>query len=202
MYSFLNQRFLIELLYNKYITGLILSLASQTTKVLDKGSVELIGPFGLEKGLLIVSNNIARLDTGIITTYALYVLIGLLFYVIVPYLSLADNSLLLLILFALFNMFNNVIKPNQKTLVDITYHLKKRKNFYISPCKPQPNHSLPLQSNFLLTAIIGLIGFVFSIVGIILIVRNIIKNNNFIKLLKNFFTLKTFSRVLLCFFFA
>ena len=120
MYSFFNQRFLIELLYNKYITGLILSLASQTTKVLDKGSVELIGPFGLEKGLLIISNNIARLDTGIITTYALYVLIGLLFYVIVPYLSLADNSLLLLILFALFNMFNNVIKPNQKTLVDIT----------------------------------------------------------------------------------
>ena len=56
MYSFFNQRFLIELLYNKYITGLILSLASQTTKVLDKGSVELIGPFGLEKGLLYLSN--------------------------------------------------------------------------------------------------------------------------------------------------
>ena len=52
IFSFFNQRFYIELLYNKYITGLILKLGGQTTKILDKGSVELLGPFGLEKGLL------------------------------------------------------------------------------------------------------------------------------------------------------
>jgi NADH-ubiquinone oxidoreductase chain 5 len=40
---------LIELFYNKYITGLILKLGGQTTKVIDKGSVELLGPYGLEK---------------------------------------------------------------------------------------------------------------------------------------------------------
>jgi NADH-ubiquinone oxidoreductase chain 5 len=52
IFSFFNQRFFIEFIYNKYITGLILKLGGQTTKVLDKGSVELLGPFGLEKGLL------------------------------------------------------------------------------------------------------------------------------------------------------
>ena len=102
IYSFFNQRFFIELLYNKYITGLILKLGGQTTKVLDKGSVELLGPFGLEKGLLSLSKNISTLDTGVITSYALYILVGLIFYVLIPYLYLFDNSLLLLVLLSLF----------------------------------------------------------------------------------------------------
>ena len=102
IFSFFNQRFFIELLYNKYITGLVLKLGGQTTKIIDKGSVELLGPFGLEKGLLSLSKSISTLDTGVITSYALYILIGLIFYILIPYLSLFDNSLLLLILLSLF----------------------------------------------------------------------------------------------------
>ena len=102
IFSFFNQRFFIELLYNKYITGLILKLGGQTTKVLDKGSVELLGPFGLEKGLLLLSKNISTLDTGVITSYALYILVGLIFYILIPYLYLFDNSLLLLVLLSHF----------------------------------------------------------------------------------------------------
>jgi NADH-ubiquinone oxidoreductase chain 5 len=104
IFGFFNQRFFIELLYNKYITGLVLKLGGQTTKVLDKGSVELLGPFGLEKGLLSLSKSISALDTGVITSYALYILIGLIFYILIPYLSLFDNSLLLLILLSLFTI--------------------------------------------------------------------------------------------------
>jgi NADH-ubiquinone oxidoreductase chain 5 len=103
IFSFFNQRFLIELLYNKYLTGLILKLGGQTTKVLDRGSVELLGPYGLEKGLVTLSRNIANLDTGVITSYALYILIGLIFYVLIPYLSIFDGSLLILILLPLFS---------------------------------------------------------------------------------------------------
>jgi NADH-ubiquinone oxidoreductase chain 5 len=106
LFGFFNQRFLIELFYNKYITGLILKLGGQTTKVLDKGSVELLGPYGLEKGLITLSRNIASLDTGVITSYALYILIGLIFYILIPYLNIFDNSLLLLILLSLFGMVN------------------------------------------------------------------------------------------------
>jgi NADH-ubiquinone oxidoreductase chain 5 len=97
---------LIELFYNKYITGLILKLGGQTTKVIDKGSVELLGPFGLEKSLILLSRNISSLDTGVITSYALYILIGFIFYILVPYLSLVDNSILLLILLSLFSVIN------------------------------------------------------------------------------------------------
>ena len=81
IFGFFNQRFLIELFYNKYITGLVFKLGGQTTKVIDKGSVELLGPYGLEKGLIILSRNIVSLDTGVITSYALYILIGLIFYI-------------------------------------------------------------------------------------------------------------------------
>lgn len=105
IFSFFNQRFFIELLYNKYITNFVLSLGGQTTKILDKGSVELIGPYGLEKGLINLSKSITSLDTGVITSYALYILIGLIFYILVPYISLVDTSLLLLIIMALFINF-------------------------------------------------------------------------------------------------
>jgi NADH-ubiquinone oxidoreductase chain 5 len=105
IFSFFNQRFLIEMFYNNYITGLVLKLGGQTTKILDKGSVELLGPYGLEKGLLYLSKSISSLDTGVITSYALYILIGLIFYILVPYISLTDNSLVILILLGLFSVF-------------------------------------------------------------------------------------------------
>jgi NADH-ubiquinone oxidoreductase chain 5 len=106
IFCFFNQRFLIELFYNRYITGIILKFGGQTTKIIDKGSIELLGPYGLEKGLLKLSKNITNLDTGVITSYALYILIGLIFYIITPYLSLTNNSLFLLILFGLFSISN------------------------------------------------------------------------------------------------
>jgi len=104
IFSFFNQRFFVEQIYNTYITGRVLKLGSQTTKVLDKGSIELIGPYGLEKTLTNLSNNIAKLDTGIITSYALYILIGLVFYILIPYISIFDNCILIIVIFGLFNV--------------------------------------------------------------------------------------------------
>ena len=104
IYGFFNQRFLVELFYNKYITDYVLKLGGQTTKVIDKGSIELVGPYGLEKGLVTLSRNISNLDTGVITSYALYILVGLTFYILVPYLYSIDNNLLIIILFALLSI--------------------------------------------------------------------------------------------------
>lgn len=126
IFSFFNQRFFIELFYNKYITGLVLKLGGQTTKVLDKGSVELLGPFGLEKGLVNISRNLSSLDTGVVTSYALYILIGLILYILIPYLSLSDDSLLLLILFALFTIKNEIkYTKNSSRISD-----RERKKYY------------------------------------------------------------------------
>jgi len=87
IFGFFNQRFLIEFFYNKYITNLILDLGGQITKILDKGSLELFGPFGLEKGLVKLSKNIASLSTSHVTTYALYILVGFILYLLYNYLG-------------------------------------------------------------------------------------------------------------------
>ena len=104
IFSFFNKRFYIELFYNKYIIGFIFKLGGQTTKLLDKGSVELLGPYGLEKGLINLSKTITRLDTGIVTFYALYILMGIITYIIILFFYSDNNPLLSLILFALFGL--------------------------------------------------------------------------------------------------
>ena len=98
IFSFFNQRFLIELFYNRYITGIILKLGGQTTKVIDKGSVEYLGPYGLEKGLLNISYNISKLNTGVITSYALYIVIGLIIYLLFNSYINSTNVILLLLI--------------------------------------------------------------------------------------------------------
>ena len=123
LFGFFNQRFLIDMFYNKYITGLILRLGGHTTKILDKGAIELIGPFGLEKGLLILSKNIASLETGVITTYALYILSGFVLYILIPFLNLIDPSLLILILFALFSV-------SRESFFSLRRRREEKKNLY------------------------------------------------------------------------
>ena len=73
---------------------------------MDKGSIELFGPYGLERRLTDISKLIGKLSTGIVTSYALYILIGLIFYIsILYYGKTLDNYLeLLLILFAFINV--------------------------------------------------------------------------------------------------
>jgi len=103
IFGFFNQRFLIELFYNKYITGVVLKLGGQTTKVIDKGCVEYVGPYGLEKGLLNISNNIAKLNTGVITSYALYILIGLMFYLLFNVYN--NNTIVIVLLLVSLSLF-------------------------------------------------------------------------------------------------
>jgi Proton-conducting membrane transporter/NADH dehydrogenase subunit 5 C-terminus len=138
IFGFFNQRFLIELFYNKYVTNLILDLGGQTTKIIDEGSVELLGPYGLEKGLINLSNSIANLSTGNITTYALYILVGFIIYILTPYLYIIDNSLLLLLLLGLFYIKkkyyfskldkkdNFVLYNMQNNILDIFKRIKEK----------------------------------------------------------------------------
>jgi NADH-ubiquinone oxidoreductase chain 5 len=80
VFGFFNQRFLIELFYNKYIVNTVLDLGGQTTKVLDKGSIEWVGPYGMNVILTRTSKTISGLSKGVVTDYALYILLGVCFY--------------------------------------------------------------------------------------------------------------------------
>jgi NADH-ubiquinone oxidoreductase chain 5 len=83
IYGFFNQRFLIEYFYNKFIVNMVLELGGQTTAILDKGSIEYIGPYGLEKALIKLSKDFNNLNTSIVTDYALYITISFILYNII-----------------------------------------------------------------------------------------------------------------------
>jgi NADH-ubiquinone oxidoreductase chain 5 len=80
VFGFFNQRFLIEFFYNKFIVNTVLNLGGQTTKVLDKGSIEKLGPSGFYFVLMKISKIISNLSQGVVTNYALYILIGICLY--------------------------------------------------------------------------------------------------------------------------
>jgi NADH:ubiquinone oxidoreductase subunit 5 (subunit L)/multisubunit Na+/H+ antiporter MnhA subunit len=135
IFGFFNQRFYIELIYNKYIVNFIFNLGGQTTRVLDRGSIELLGPFGLEKGLILFSKNIAILSTNIITTYALFNVIAFIGFLCALYI-LSNNynyfSVILisiLIFYFLGNLHKSFFSKNISTNKLESSFFKKKKRF-------------------------------------------------------------------------
>lgn len=78
VYKFLNGKWLFDNVYNSYIISGGLELGHNIAKVIDRGIVELVGPFGLTNSLMNTGRKIREFDTGIITTYALYIMVGLI----------------------------------------------------------------------------------------------------------------------------
>jgi NADH-ubiquinone oxidoreductase chain 5 len=78
IYRFLNGQYFFDIIYNQYIINKGLKLGYTISKVLDRGIIEVIGPFGLSNVLQNTGKKIANLDTGVITTYSLYITLGLL----------------------------------------------------------------------------------------------------------------------------
>jgi len=94
-------------LVNKYIIEPALSLGLLTSKVLDRGVIELIGPYGLSQSLYTASSRLASADTGSISTYGLFLVFGcftitgLLFgHILVP--DFMDYRVVIVLLSALF----------------------------------------------------------------------------------------------------
>ena len=77
-YSFFNGKYYFDVIYNHYMVTAGLKLGYTISKQIDRGVIELLGPYGLAKTFTETGMNIAKLDTGIITTYSLYITIGLL----------------------------------------------------------------------------------------------------------------------------
>jgi NADH-ubiquinone oxidoreductase chain 5 len=100
--------------YNHYILLGVLKIGLITSKILDLGVIELLGPYGLSQSLYGSSTRLARLDTGSISEYGLYIFvaaISLTLLLITPLFidgsgsllnSLGDTRLVLLYAAALF----------------------------------------------------------------------------------------------------
>jgi NADH-ubiquinone oxidoreductase chain 5 len=92
IYTFLNGKYLFDVIYNQYIIAGGLQLGYFISKILDRGVIELIGPYGLSSALTDTGFNIAKLDTGIVTTYSLYITLGLLFLLFLVFAPILIDS--------------------------------------------------------------------------------------------------------------
>lgn len=77
VYSFLNAKWYWDALYNGLIIESGLRIGLAISKVIDRGIIELTGPYGLSTVLTGAGRSVATYDTGVITSYALYIMLGL-----------------------------------------------------------------------------------------------------------------------------
>jgi NADH-ubiquinone oxidoreductase chain 5 len=95
IYTFFNGKYFFDIIYNNYIINKGLELGYIISKFLDRGIIEMVGPHGLSQTLTNTGKNISKLDTGVITTYSIYItlsLLSLIFLIFAP--ILIDTSLL------------------------------------------------------------------------------------------------------------
>ena len=82
LYRFFNQRYWFELLYNNSIVKGLLYLAYVTNTVIDRGTLEFIGPRGAVASIYKISQFFTSFDSGSITRYGLVMYSGLLVAII------------------------------------------------------------------------------------------------------------------------
>ena len=78
LYTFFNGKYFFDIIYNYYFTRKSLQFGFYVTNLLERGIIEFIGPYGLSNVLFLTGKNISKLDTGIVTSYALYIVLGLI----------------------------------------------------------------------------------------------------------------------------
>jgi NADH-ubiquinone oxidoreductase chain 5 len=92
IYTFLNGKYFFDSMYNQYFITNGFKLGYTISKEIDRGAIEFLGPFGLSNYFNNTGKNLANLDTGIITTYSLYITLGLLALLFLVFAPLFFNN--------------------------------------------------------------------------------------------------------------
>jgi NADH:ubiquinone oxidoreductase subunit 5 (subunit L)/multisubunit Na+/H+ antiporter MnhA subunit len=92
LYTFLNGKYFFDTIYNQYFITNGFKLGYTISKEIDRGAIEFLGPFGLSNYFNNTGKNLAKLDTGIITTYSLYITLGLLALLFLVFAPLFFNN--------------------------------------------------------------------------------------------------------------
>jgi NADH-ubiquinone oxidoreductase chain 5 len=120
LYTFLNSKYYFDVIYNNYVFSNGFKLGYSISKLIDRGVIELVGPFGLSNSIFKLAKDISKLDSGVITTYALYITIGFIFFlcVLFSYLLLNQNineSICLIIILS-YSIFSLSFRKTQQSV--------------------------------------------------------------------------------------
>ena len=81
VYTYLNNKWNFDQIYNAYIARPLLKIGNNITyKVLDRGWIEIIGPYGISKSLILITRNISSLQSGALYNYAFTVFLSAILY--------------------------------------------------------------------------------------------------------------------------
>ena len=86
LYIFLNRKWFFDKVYNEFITQKFLKISFHSTyKIIDKGLIEILGPYGMVRSLYTISEKISKVQSGFLYHYTFYIFLGFsaLFYMII-----------------------------------------------------------------------------------------------------------------------
>ena len=110
IYSFLNAKYYFDIIYNNYFVSKGLIFGYTISKLFDRGIIEMVGPYGLSVSAYKAANNLSNLDSGVITTYALYIVLSLISFLFIIFSSvligeaILDPKLLVLLFIFLIDL--------------------------------------------------------------------------------------------------
>ena len=79
LYAFLNKKWYFDKLYNEYLNKPLVSFGYFVSfKTIDKGIVEMVGPYGFVSNFSYLAKRISKFQTGYIYHYAFIMLIGII----------------------------------------------------------------------------------------------------------------------------
>jgi NADH-ubiquinone oxidoreductase chain 5 len=97
-YSFFVKKWYFDVIYNYYIVKSILYFGYNISfKLIDRGIIEYLGPLGITRFLSVFSKNISKIQTGLLYHYALTIIFGITFFILLFILPLYIKTGLLLI---------------------------------------------------------------------------------------------------------
>lgn len=91
-----NQRMWLDLLYTR-VSNQIVSLGYYTSRYLDKGVLEYIGPWGFFRLFTYLTHTISRADTQVLRHYMIYMCLGLMSVIVIVYSNIEYNILLIIL---------------------------------------------------------------------------------------------------------
>nr|YP_010117863.1 NADH dehydrogenase subunit 5 [Phytophthora castaneae]QPN53835.1 NADH dehydrogenase subunit 5 [Phytophthora castaneae] len=102
-YNFLNRKWYFDKIYYEFINQYILQIGYNVTyKMIDKGLIEMCGPYGLTTIFAFLSQRIILLQTGYIYHYSLLMLISTIFLINIIFFSIIYYFNVIIILLFLF----------------------------------------------------------------------------------------------------
>jgi NADH-ubiquinone oxidoreductase chain 5 len=104
----LNRKWFFDKFYNEFVVQPFLNFGYHVSyKSIDRGFIEMIGPYGLSKTVLMKSKTLSNLQTGSVYDYSLWTLVGIFLVLLIVefstfFLFLVDPGLIVFFFIVLF----------------------------------------------------------------------------------------------------